>query len=220
MLLGSMRRLFISASAAAVLIVVASGAVLAQSVKLVVAQGSDGALYLVTDHGRFTIMPVPISDDELNASIDLGTIDGGQFATAAPAPTPTSAPVAPTAAPTTVPTAAPAPTLAPTAAPFSPITLSGHGSQNTRSFHLPAGNYTSHWQLTCPSQGVFYSGTTLRPVDSSANARLQTNTLLPSGSYHGTGGSGDTNLYSLPEGDYYANVNDSGCNWAVEIRPL
>jgi hypothetical protein len=73
--------------------------VYAQTIKFVVSQGSDGTLYVVTDHGRFTLVPVRISDDELNASVDLGAIDGGQLALAFSSPTDT--PVPPAAVPPT-----------------------------------------------------------------------------------------------------------------------
>lgn len=51
----------------------------AEAGKLVIAQGGDGTLYVVTDKGRYTLVPVGISDEELNASVDLGTVGGDQL---------------------------------------------------------------------------------------------------------------------------------------------
>src|SRR4051812_13400528 len=113
-----MRRLVVPFTAVvAAMVIVGSSSVFAQPFKLQVAQGEDGTLYVVTDFGRFTLVPMPISADEINASVDLGTIAGNQIGAAFPAPTevPAPTPVPPTATavpapPTPIPVpAAPAP---------------------------------------------------------------------------------------------------------------
>jgi hypothetical protein len=182
--------------------------VFAQSFKLVVAQGSDGTLYVVTDHGRFTLIPVPIADDEINASADLGTIDSSQMALAMP----TAAPLLPTATPIP-PTATPVPSATTaTTTPFAPVTLSGHGEINTRPFHLVDGNYTSDWTVS----GHCFHAARLTAVD---GRRLREDALSPAEVFDGSR-TGQTQLYNVPAGDYYAALNDSGCDWTINISSL
>src|SRR6478735_6142555 len=99
-----MRRLLVPfAAVLAAVALVGSTSVFAQSFKLVIAQGGDGTLYVVTDFGRFTLVPVGISDAEINASVDLGTIAGDQMALAWPTPVPTAEPTATLVPPTPIP---------------------------------------------------------------------------------------------------------------------
>jgi hypothetical protein len=74
-----------------------------------VAQAADGALYVITPLGRYALVPEAISDEELAALPDLGSLSGGMIGSAAPPPsTPmpvaTPAPVAPVETGSRVPT--------------------------------------------------------------------------------------------------------------------
>lgn len=188
---------------------VGSATVWAQSFKLVVAQGGDGTLYLLTDHGRYTLVPVGISDDELNASVDLGPVDGDNLAIAWPTPAPTVAPIVTSVSPT----ATPVPVAAPE--PFTPIQVSGRGEEATRPFRLPGGNFTSEWRISGGSPTCFK---TVRLL--STSRQIPTTTILPTDYYGAAQKTGTTQVYNLPAGDYYANGVGGGCDWAITLLQL
>jgi hypothetical protein len=182
--------------------------------KLVVAQSGDGTLYLVTDHGRYTISPATISDDELNASVDLGPLDGSQVGSLVPVPTATPIPATATPVP---PTATPVPATATpvpaTPVPAQPITVSANGGKNSAPFHL-AGNVTSNWTV---GGGQFCSGSArLEAVD--GHLIMSDNHVIPLGLY-AKSASGQTQIYGISDGQYYVST-DINCNWSVSLSPL
>jgi hypothetical protein len=195
-----MRRLLVPLAAVVVAVaLVGSTSVFAQGFKLVIGQGNDGTLYVVTDHGRYTLVPVRISDDEVNASVDLGPVSGDNLAIAWPTP---------------VPTAVPAATAAPVAA-FQPVTVSGRGEEQTRPFSLPAGSYTSEWKIAGGSPRCFK---TVRLYNTAR--QITTTALLPMDYYDAAPKTGTTQVYNLPEGTYYAGGVGSGCDWTITLKPL
>jgi hypothetical protein len=107
-------------------------------------QGSDGTLYLVTSDTSYVVNPDPISDDDLAALNDGGTL-GSQLPVptqqvvslvAPPAPAPaTATPLPPTNTPAPV---APAATPTPAPAPAAPIVLQGKGQTATNPITPPA----------------------------------------------------------------------------------
>jgi hypothetical protein len=200
------------ASVIVVSVLVGWASVFAQTTKLVVAQGSDGTLYVVTDRGRFTLVPVAISDDEVNASVDLGALDGSQILGAAPVAAAPPAPPAPTEAPI-APAATPVP---PTPVPVKPIALNGKGTLNTQAFHLSAGNYNVNWKAHVDE--VFGSyGASLKPV--TPNSRFFSGSLGSSGFLkQGQSADGQTVVYNVPEGDYYVDASSPGATWTITLE--
>jgi hypothetical protein len=59
-----------------------------------IAQAGDGTLYVITPLGRYTLVPDVISDEDLAALPDLGSLPGGMIGAALPA-VPTPVPAAP-----------------------------------------------------------------------------------------------------------------------------
>jgi hypothetical protein len=180
----------------------AASTALAQTpLKLVVSEDDFGTLYLVTDHGRFTLNPVYMSPGELDASVDLGPLSGAEVG----AQVPTGTPVPPTSTP--VP-----PTSTPIPATAQPITLSGSTGTNSTPLHL-AGNYTSNWSV---SGAKLCSGSAkIVAVDGHF---IRNNEVIPLGFYDQPA-SGQTQVYGLTDGQYYVSTNIN-CNWAINLSPL
>jgi hypothetical protein len=91
--------------------------------------------------------------------------------------------------------------------------VNGHGEGNTRAFHLLAGNYTSDWIVT---GDCFQVG---RLVSLEGRSVGPSNIVLPSEIYR-SAASGQTQLYGVPEGNYYVSAGGTACDWLVTLTPL
>lgn len=234
-----MRKPFIRSTVFATLLLVSSSLTItsAQQAPWRIVQGSDGTLYLVTSDTRYVVNPDQISDGDLAALTDGGSIGSqlpmpqvapAQVITLLATPTPQLAPVIPQLAtpgpqPTAVPalltapptlTPAPIPTPAPTPKQ-QPVTLTGTGAKNTSPFSLAPGSYAGAWSGSNP--GIQFSLTNfiieLHGV-SSDELEVIVNVILKAGETQ----SGTTNAYNLHGGQYYLEIQ-APANWNITLSP-
>ena len=140
------QRLAKAACAAVVVGACIVGTVSAQSgpiVPVAIMQGSEGTLYLIAGAWKYELVPDPISDQDLGALQEGGSIAGSQliFASQVPAAGGANAQQAPTAQPAAAP--------APTPQPRQPVTVTESMHQSlegsSQPFTLASGNYTVTW---------------------------------------------------------------------------
>jgi hypothetical protein len=198
------RRVVMSAVGALGISVLAGGQAAAQPAPWQIAQGSDGTLYLIVGGTRFELVPDEISDDDLAALDDGGTI-GSQLPAPTPVPSPTPLP----------PTETPVPTVPPEA----PINFTGSGEQNTKALTLRGGTYTVGWSVnwpgTAPGGQRSFAALALKNVDLSQATPVN---LVDKELDPGTTLSGETQAYSLPAGQYYvAAIGEA--SWKVTVTP-
>jgi hypothetical protein len=184
-----------------------------------VVSGPDGTLYLVTDAGRYTLVPGEISDADLAALPDLGTVTGELPPPGAAAPAPAEA-APPEAAPPEAgpepaagPEAEAPPAAAPAPAAEAPITIEGQGSMVSRPFGLRGGEYAVTWSAQTSNPECSHNAT----LHDSATARVVG--PLGGGQVFGGRGSGQASLHDLPGGSYYIDAV-STCRWSITITPL
>ena len=99
-----------------------------------------------------------------------------------------------------------------------PVTITGEGTVNSRPFTLLGGHYTARWEARPPNVNPCSYIASLRPVV--PNQQFITATLgnasVPAG---GAPLTGETQVYSLPRGEYYVASVGSGCAWTVTLSP-
>lgn len=168
---------------------------------------SNGQVFIVTGGTRVGVTVFPATDDEI-AAIPFS----GQWITQAGDPTATqpasSAPVAVAVQPTAVP-----------ADTGAAIKLRGDTSKNTPPFTLAAGSYVATFktELRAGGSSCFTSASLNRVADKRTVERIYSTTLNRQDGR--TAVTGETRLYGVVAGEYYLDVQETGCSWSVEIRP-
>lgn len=96
------------------------------------------------------------------------------------------------------------------------ISLSGDGIKKTESFHL-SGDYLISWtgkDKGSSSVGCYHGLHLLRKDGSFSGSELFANEVIDAGKQV----SRSTNVYGLPDADYYVDATSS-CSWTVKIDP-
>lgn len=202
-------------------------------------QDSTGQVWIVGKTARVAI-PIYAATDEQIAGIpwngqwmvptDAGIGPGARpsWSTAEPtlpsgaattevAPAPTAAATATTAPAQAAP--APTATQAPVATAEDPVKLSGERAQNTKVFALKGGRYTATWetklrrgQTSCYTSARIYRASDKRLLETVYSTTLSERERQ-------TSASGETQIYGVPAGEYYLDVEETGCSWSVTITP-
>ena len=95
----------------------------------------------------------------------------------------------------------------------------GENSGNTKPFVLN-GNYAVSWKLSCGKNGGVFGAFLERTDGVFFPDGMLTGLVVVSGdganpSYE----DGETNLYNIPDAEYYLDITDTFCDWSVVFTP-
>ncbi len=170
----------------------------------VFARSSDGQIWLLAEGLRTAVAIYPANDEQINGYLNSGKwlVPGRGSMTLGEKPDWAGGEMAGQPGP---------------AEGEPPVKLSGDGSQNTRPFDLRGGDYTVTWRASLRGNSYScFAGGRIKPTGGDGFGESLFSEVLTRDNRRA---SGETQLYRLKRGRYYLDVDASGCEWSVEIRP-